>query len=502
MVNINKSTKVAFILLNLIITSSLFIPPLFDQKLQHTSYPLLAFPFACFVFSSLLLSCHFFVRVLKNNSLNELIQFRLQIPIDKKRLLISLILPVAFFFLYLVVGVIMLGNTEVPDSPKLDLFGADVKDWINLDYLHDGYKPAHSNILLIVQPLESLLSFLPLPRFVEAVALNSLFSSASIFLASILFYQITQKYLYTFLLTLLLGLTTSHLVFGSVPESYTLGTCSLITTYILFWFCLKNKKMNLGLWVLAGIFSFGITITNFVQTLICFVVILLYIKNIYPHKKLSKNYILIALEYIGVVISCSIFLSIIQNKLYGSDYFFMPNTIVYEAKSFITKINLLTHPLLVIEEIIKHFFLVNFVASHPSIINSYLYPGLRQLSFFGIPLSYSSIGFIAVLLWSYIFVTGTYKNVISCVSEKDKEKIIFLGTVSVSIVYNMIFHSFYGTVEMFIYTCYFTFLVAILFINNEVLKKPFFTVALGILVSLMAINNLAVLLSFKGYVFV
>lgn len=396
----------------------------------------------------------------------------------------------------------MLGNTEVADSPKLDLFGADVKDWINLDYLHDGYKPAHSNILLIVQPLESLLSFLPLPRFVEAVALNSLFSSASIFLAFILFYQITQKYFYTFLLTLLLGLTTSHLVFGSVPESYTLGACSLVTTYILFWVCLKNKKLNLGLWVLAGVFSFGITITNFIQTLICFVATLLYINKINSRKKLSKDYVLITLEYIGIVISYSIFLSIIQNKLYGSDYFFMPNTVVYEVKSFTTKINLLTYPLLVIKEIIKHFFLVNFVAAHPSIINSYLYPGVRQLSFFGIPLSYSPAGLIAVLLWGYIFIAGTYKNIISCISKKDKEKIIFLGAVSVSIFYNIIFHSFYGTVEMFIYTCYFTFLVTILFINNEMLKKSFFIVALGILVSLMAINNLAVLLSFKGYAFI
>jgi hypothetical protein len=405
------------------------------------------------------------------------------------------ILSIAFFFLYLVVGVKMLANMEVQNSPELDFFGADVRDWTSLQYDRDGYKPAHTNILFIVQPLQFLLSFIPLPKVVLAVILNSLFSAVNILLVSILFWQITQRYLYTFLLTLFLGFTTSHLVFGSIPESYTLGSSSLIATYILFWLSLKNKNFNLGLWFLAGIFSFGITITNFFQTMICFAIASFYIEK----KPDIKEYLFTISQYVGAVVTGSMFLSILQNKLYGSDYFFMPNMLVYETKSFITKINLLTNPLLTIKEIFKHFFLVNFVSPYPSIIDSYIYTEVRQLSFFGIPLSYSYVGLMAVVLWGYILIMGTYKNLTLCLARNDKDKIVFLSAVSLSILYGMIFHSLYGVVELLIYSCYFNFLIVILFINQETFKKPYFTMILGILIALMAINNLTVLLSFQGY---
>ena len=502
MSNFNKSiTNFVVIVFSLVITSSIFIPPLFEPNLQKTLYPKLAFPFALFVFSSFVLGYQFLVRILNQNSFRikdifqKIAQPKFNFKVDKKILIISLTLSISFFFLYLAVGRAMLANIEFTNTPKLDFFGADVKDWTGLQYDRDGYKPAHTNILFIVQPLQFLLSFIPLPKFVLAVILNSLFSAVNIFLASILFWQITQRYLYTFLLTLFLGFTTSHLFFGSIPESYTLGSSSLITTYILLCISLKNKKINLALWLLAGIFSFGITITNFTDTMICFAIASFYIHNRMSH----KERLLMILQYAGAVISCSIFLSLIQNKLYGSDYFFMPNMVVYETKSFIRKINLFTHPLLVVQELFKHFFLVNFVAPYPSIIDSYIYPGIRQLTFFGVPLSYGYVGFMAAVLWGYVFITGTYKNVTLSLARKDKAKIAFLSAVSLSILFEMIFHSMYGVVEMLIYTCYFTFLVMILFINNETLRKPYFIIVLGILIGLMAINNLSVLLSFQGY---
>lgn len=134
-----------------------------------------------------------------------------------------------------------------------------------------------------------------------------------------------------------------------------------------------------------------------------------------------------------------------------------------------------------------------------SFINSYLYTEVRQLTFFGIPLSYNYLGFIAVVLWGSILIIGTYKNLTLSLARSDRDKIVFLSAVSLSILYEMIFHSLYGVVELLIYSCYFTFLIVILFINKETLKKPYFLIILGILIALMAINNLTVLLSFQGY---
>ncbi|QZZ21761.1 hypothetical protein J5X98_04785 [Leptothermofonsia sichuanensis E412] len=302
------NAKVQVTLFSLVITACLFIPPFFDLKYRQTKTSFLLLPFfACFVFFSLFSGGSFTVNVLNNSLLkrlysdgkilsdsNRVSPLKWLLSVDKSSFLLSTILSIAFFLIYLISGLIILGNAEVSNHPNLDLFGADIKDWINLQYYRDGYKPAHTNILLIVQPLETLFSFLPFPQSVSAVLLNSFFSSVSIFLTSVLFWQITQRYLYTFLLTLLLGLTTSHIVFGSIPESYTLGYSSLAITYILFLRCLKNKKLNIGLWILAGIFSFGITITNFVQTLICFIAVLFYI-----HETLSKKHIKPILEYVG-----------------------------------------------------------------------------------------------------------------------------------------------------------------------------------------------------------
>jgi hypothetical protein len=69
-------------------------------------------------------------------------------------------------------------------------------------------------------------------------------------------------------------LTMSHLFFSVFPESRTLQICSIIPTYIIFLNSLRDKKLYFNYWVFAGVFSFGITITNFSTTLVCFIVAL------------------------------------------------------------------------------------------------------------------------------------------------------------------------------------------------------------------------------------
>ncbi|WNN87190.1 hypothetical protein [Gloeocapsopsis dulcis] len=268
----------------------------------------------------------------------------------------------------------------------------------------------------------------------------------------------------------------SQLIFGAVPETYALAACSIITTYILFWICLQRKKLYFEYWILAGLFSFSVTITNFAQTLICFIALVFYLNR--------KIRWLTILEYLGVVVSFAFILSIIQKKLFPlARYFFMPSLITTESKHISTLV--FEQPLLIAQEVFKSFFLVNFIAPDPFAANDPDFPGFLLLGYFMRPLDYSLIGYAGVILLMCLFSLGFLKNII--------HYNIFLVAVCCAVVYNMILHSFFGVTEIFLYSCNVTFPVLLLFFNKSLLKNSYFKIGLVLAITLMTINNFSII---------
>lgn len=384
-----------------------------------------------------------------------------------------------FFCLYFVLGTTLILNRQIY---TFSFFGADPMDYINdwnsieWNYTHKG---SHPLILLICDPLGTLLYYLTSSKEISVIILNSFFGALAVLLSSIFFWILTRRYVETAILTNVFGLSMSQLVFSTVPETYALAGCSVITTYILFLICLNSHKLYIGYWILAGIFSFGVTITNFAQTLICFTVAALSLKN--------EKRIIAILDYISTVVSCTFLLSIFQWRIFPySKLFFLPLTVEWELKSI--KETLFSQPLLVIKELIKHFFLVNFVASSPftGIVDPENSSRLL-LGFYERSLEYNIIGFIGIVLWVCLFTIGLYKNILTI------KKNVFIIGVCFSILFNIALHSFFGTFEMFLYTCNFIFPVLLLAINNSIMKRTYFKISLAILIILMGINNLLIM---------
>jgi|GEM_PF-6084447 len=62
----------------------------------------------------------------------------------------------------------------------------------------------------------------------------------------------------------------------------------------------------------------------------------------------------------------------------------------------------------------------------------------------------------------------------------------------------MAFHSIFGTDEMFLYTCDFTFVVLALATNKYLLKKIYFQIGLIFLIIFMSTNNLMIMKKIIG----
>ncbi|MBE9125821.1 MULTISPECIES: hypothetical protein [unclassified Coleofasciculus] len=378
-----------------------------------------------------------------------------------------------FYSIYLVIGILLLKNLTLS---KYVFFGADYWEWTLLKW-EAYHKGSHPLILLIVVPLGYLINSLIKSTEVSGIILNSFFGALAVLLSSVFFWNLTKKYLETILLSIVFGLSMSQLVFSVVPESYTLAGCSIITTYILFLLSLQRKKLYFQYWIIIGIFSFGVTITNFIQTLICFIGV----RYTLTKRKIATN----TLSYIAFVIILCFCLTLLQKKLFPlAKYFFLTSTASTQLEY--VKTNLLNQPLSVIWELIKHFLLVNFWGSSPftGVVN--LGNSNRLvLGFFQQPLDYSFVGYIGLSMWIALLIIGFYKNFLT------GRKSIYIVVLSSAVFYNMVLHSFFGVEEMFLYTCHFTFPVLLLAVNHSVLEKNYIKLGLILLIILMGINNLS-----------
>ncbi|MBE9125746.1 MULTISPECIES: hypothetical protein [unclassified Coleofasciculus] len=388
---------------------------------------------------------------------------------NKQITLTVLCLFVGFYCLYVTLGFLL-----IPSYEKFDFFGSDFVEWYKYDIVQ-AHKGSHPLLLLAVVPLRSLLKLFPFSQEASAVVLNSFFGASAVLLSGVFFANFTRRILDIILLTITFGLTMSQIVFSTIPESYALGGCSIIATYILFLLCLSRRKLYLKYWIFTGLFSFGITITNFAQTLICFVAVLFVLKQ---QQKIIKS-----LEYISSVILLASGLSLIQKLIFirGAKIFFL--SLFMSESSYIEWYN----PFTIITEVFKHFFLVNFIAPSPFTGNISPENNRLMLNFFLQPLIYSLIGKLAIIVFLSLLIVGLIKNIF------DRNKRVITITVSLSIVFNIALHSVFGVSTLFLYTCYVTFPVLLLIFNESIFKVNYFKLIWSIFIILMGLNNLLVI---------
>jgi hypothetical protein len=175
-----------------------------------------------------------------------------------------------FFSVYLVL--VSIFNRPAFDTDDI-FFDSDGLLWrwrfVTEHYRDYYWRPVHPFVLLIIRPLVAFFSFfLKGDRLAAAFVLVAFTGALSVFLVWYFVKHTVGNPLYALLIASLFGASTAQLVFSSLIETYVfLAAIALIFLVLL----LKDKP--LFVLVIAGLVTFGITISNFAQTVIAHLLI-------------------------------------------------------------------------------------------------------------------------------------------------------------------------------------------------------------------------------------
>ena len=399
----------------------------------------------------------------------------------------ALAVLLAFFILYYSFGA-MLART--PAFTEFDnLFGIDtprvVGDMTCLDCDHYRTK-VHPLYVLFVNPVGRLLSGVVQSNVVAALWMNSFFGALAVSLGFVFFRRYGKSLIESVVLTCLFGLSAGQFILSIIPDTASLATCSLLVTYVLFLVSLKKGRSSFPAWVLAGLFSLGITTTNFVQTLVCFAALNVAI----PGERRVRRASLATLKLLSLVIVLAAALSLLQKWIYpSSTIFFLPGA--YGEDMRYAGALVFRDPLKVLGQLMKHIFLVNVVAPSPAVFHS---PGRTLPAItFGTLWSFGGAGWTAVTAWGAMLVAG----VAGTIREK-RHATLFAGFLA-CLAFNVVLHSFYGvgesgSIEYFLYTGNFSFIVLCVLANASFSSNRYTVTALIVLAALMGLNNMRVIM--------
>lgn len=250
-----------------------------------------------------------------NFKLNLRIHFDSEIWLNN---LPGIILAILFFFVYFYFGS-KLNNFGIGQVDNL--FDADVASWmrrIAFDDVKDfEMRGPHPFTYFIFQPFGRFLNLFTNDPVLSAILFNCFVGSGCVFLAWLYIKRQFQNKIYAGLWATCLGVSTSHLFFGSVIDTYIFSAFALI----LFLLSLQQNDKSIATLVFVGVITFGITLTNFFQNLIAFFISRLKIKE--------------TICFTGWVIAVSLLLTFLHTVIYpASKVFFLTPDIQNEQKFF------------------------------------------------------------------------------------------------------------------------------------------------------------------------
>ena len=351
--------------------------------------------------------------------------------------------------------------------------------FFNADHLEDTVKQnnvKHPLIFLIEAPIFHFFRLFLHSDISAMIAVNTFMGVVAVLLIYKCYYIIHRKQLEALLITIFFGLSMSTMIFNSIPETYSFALVTIVLSYILFLNNINSGKINFILWTLAGLFAAGVTITNFVLPLIAFSLLV-------GRFKPKGERISLVLIYIAFVFSILVILNSIL-------HWFVP-----EANSFSRIVDIKIRKYLynisfykIVLELVKNFFLFNFIALFPNFPVPFKWPNLvGGFSYFGAPINYTIYGIIAGILWIIVIaVRVIYGNI------DEKYRIFYLGVV-LHILFNVSLHSFYNLRELFLYSMHYTFPICLLIFAPVRFNRIIYLGLLALLMLFMCINNTMVI---------
>jgi hypothetical protein len=303
----------------------------------------------------------------------------------------AILLSLSFLAVYIYLGS-RLNNPRINTTDNY--LDADNSTWVTRIAESAGsqmeMRGPHPFAYFVFRPLGWLLNLFTRNPNLSAILLNAFAGCLCVFLTWMFMENQFKDRIYASLIAALLGLSTSHLWFGSLVETYIFSAAALIGFYLL----LQTRKESTGSLVAMSLLTFGITFTNFVQNFIGFMV--------------SRPRLRDIIRFAGLTISIGVIISLAHAAWYPSaKLFFVPSDAQTEGE-FATSIfqqptwKALGRVVLLVRTIV----LYSIIAPRPFVFTTEVGGTFPRFNFFKVSpdgfllSSYHGLGNILVVIWA------------------------------------------------------------------------------------------------------
>jgi hypothetical protein len=258
-------------------------------------------------------------------------------------------------------------------------------------------RAVHPFAFFIFRPLVWLFSLIfNGDRYTATLLLVPLMGGVCVFLAYLFVSRWSGSLIHALLMAALLGVSTSHILFASLVESYIFSAAALL----LFFLLLLEERTRLPALVTVGVLTFGITITNFIQTFIGFLVARPRLKSIFIYGLISS-----ALSIILTAVHAAVFPSALA--------FFDPAAVGVESEYSIALLGqpswrVVGRTLL----LLRNILLYSIVAPKPFVLTTEVGGVFPRFNFFKLApgnysfSSYEGLGSLLVLVWAILLAAS------------------------------------------------------------------------------------------------
>ncbi len=391
----------------------------------------------------------------------------------------GILLSLAFFPAYIALSFVF--NHPNMDTTE-NYFAADNFAWMGRLAAAKGtgieMRAVHPFAFFVFRPVIWFLSlFLNGDRFAVTLLLVPLMGALCILLAWLFVKKWTGSRTYALLFAGLLGVSTTHLLFGSIVETYIFSAAVLL----LFFLLLLDEKTFLFALVAVGVLTFGITITNFIQTFIGFVVARPKLKPIFMYGLLASAF--------------AITLTTLHAAVYPSALmFFDPAGAGVESEYSIAVIGqpawrLVGRAML----LVRNIFLYSLVAPHPFIQTREVGGVFPRFNFFKLSpgnfsySGYDGLGKVVITIWMLLLLAAALAFLWNIIRRRKADLSLAFPLV---LLFNFALHMGYGS-EPFLYAADWTYAL-VLFVAVSLAgaaKRRWFQIILLVFLGLLMVNQ-------------
>src|SRR5258706_2333306 len=351
----------------------------------------------------------------------------------------GLLLALLFFIIYTYIGL----KLNIPHKDTTDNFlDADNSSWMTRIAEPNGssmeMRGPHPFAYFIFRPLGFILNFFTQDPNLSAILLNTFAGGLCVFLAWIFVKRQTESRIYALLIASLLGLSTAHVFLGSVIETYIFSAASLIGFFVI----LQMQKESMTSLVAVSLLTFGITITNFVQDFVGFVI--------------SRPRIKDVVRFDGLTISFGVTLTLMHAAWFPSSKLFFLLSNARAEEQFTTSLfhepawKVIGRVLLLIRTIL----LYTAIAPQPYVFTKEVGGTFPRFNFFKIVpgtfsySSYNGLGTILVFIWALLLLVSSTFFLLNLIRTCKVNLTVSFG---LWILFNFVLHLNYGY-EPFLYS--------------------------------------------------